>query len=155
MIHYHMEMKPEGEPVMEFKIAGSLADITTELVLLINILTVALSQLNRASAQDGKIRRPQLTDLRESGQIEQDADTIIFIWREQKSDTNAPRNIFVAKNKEGTIGEFTLLMDGAHQQFRDAPPPMPAPRRPNKSTPVIGREAEFEEVTGEDEKMPF
>lgn len=119
------------------------------------ILTVALSQLNRASAQDGKIRRPQLTDLRESGQIEQDADTIIFIWREQQSDTNAPRNIFVAKNKEGTIGEFTLLMDGAHQQFRDAPPPMPAPRRPNKSTPVIGREAEFEEVTGEDEKMPF
>ena len=38
MIHYHMEMKPEGEPVMEFKIAGNLAYISTELALLINMV---------------------------------------------------------------------------------------------------------------------
>ena len=50
MIHYHMEMKPEGEPVMEFKIAGNLADISTELVLLINMVYNAVADNSRAAA---------------------------------------------------------------------------------------------------------
>lgn len=119
------------------------------------ILTVALSQLSRAPASDGRNRRPQLTDLRESGQIEQDADTIIFIWREDATNNDAPRNIFVAKNKEGTIGEFTLLMDGAHQQFYDAPPQMPAQHKPPRKTPVLAQGQDFQEVREADEKLPF
>lgn len=50
MIHYHMEMKPEGEPVMEFKIAGNLTDITTELVLLINMVYNTVADNSRAAA---------------------------------------------------------------------------------------------------------
>lgn len=118
------------------------------------ICTVALSQLNRASAADGKkARRPQLTDLRESGQIEQDADAVVFIWREDQTAVDAPRNIFVAKNKEGTIGEFTMLLDGAHQRFVDAPGKMPQARTTKKPTPVIGRG--FQELEGEDDSVPF
>lgn len=50
MIHYHMEMKPEGEPVMEFKIAGNLADISTELALLINMVYNTVADNSRAAA---------------------------------------------------------------------------------------------------------
>lgn len=50
MIHYHMEMKPEDEPVMEFKIAGNLTDITTELVLLINMVYNTVAGKSRAAA---------------------------------------------------------------------------------------------------------
>lgn len=50
MIHYHMEMKPEGEPVMEFKIAGNLADISTELLLLVHLAYNTVAENGRGAA---------------------------------------------------------------------------------------------------------
>ena len=126
------------------------------------ILTVALSQLSRASAADGKKpRRPQLTDLRESGQIEQDADTIIFLWRDSQTGATPKRNVFVAKNKEGTIGEFSMMLDGAHQRFTLAAtaPALPRKAKEGHPTPVIGKteedQLELKPETGEDPGLPF
>lgn len=82
-----------------------------------DILVVALSQLSRAS--NGRAdRAPTLTDLRESGQIEQDADVVLALYENEDDDAPAgERMLRVLKNKEGTLGEFPLSFDGDLQQF--------------------------------------
>ena len=83
------------------------------------ILVVALSQLSRASASRNDAA-PTLTDLRESGQIEQDADAVLALYI--NPDEDAPlddRKLRVLKNKEGTLGEFSLSFDGTTQTFAE------------------------------------
>ena len=118
------------------------------------IMTVALAQLNRANVENGKARRPKLSDLKESGQIEQDADAVMFIWREDAEQNDAPRDLFVAKNKEGTIGHFALALDGKYQRFSEiVEEQMPYAKKRLHSTPVLGRE--YQEIQGEDKNCPF
>lgn len=74
-----------------------------------NITVVALSQLNR----EGKTE-PDMTNLRDSGQAEQDADLILLLAGEAGSDH---RDLIVCKNKEGQTGKIPLHFDGAHQRF--------------------------------------
>lgn len=86
------------------------------------ILVVALSQLSRAATSRADAA-PTMTDLRESGQIEQDADAILALYRDE--DDDAPldsRKLRVLKNKEGTLGEFSLDFDGALQSFCEYEP---------------------------------
>lgn len=83
------------------------------------ILVVALSQLSRASTSRADAA-PTLTDLRESGQIEQDADAVLALYIDP--DEDAPqddRKLRVLKNKEGTLGEFSLAFDGSTQTFAE------------------------------------
>ncbi len=83
---------------------------------------IALSQLNR-SATSRTDRRPQLQDLRESGSIEQDADIVILIHREDYYDQNTPEKgiaeIIVAKNRAGEQGTVKLAWIGAQTKFSD------------------------------------
>lgn len=81
------------------------------------ITVVALSQLNR----EGKAARELgMSSLRESGQLEQDADAILLLYRKKdKRDPNL-RGLRVAKNKEGGVGEFFLDFDGKTQTFRQS-----------------------------------
>ncbi len=90
----------------------------------LEVPVIALSQLNRAS-ETGK-RRPQLSDLRESGAIEQDADIVMFIHRPDRapSDDNEiqPQNraeaeIIIAKNRSGACESFKLLFKGEQTKF--------------------------------------
>ena len=83
------------------------------------ILVVALSQLNRAST-DRADPAPTLVDLRESGQIEQDADAVLALYIDP--DEDAPidnRKLRVLKNKEGRLGDFSLAFDGSTQSFAE------------------------------------
>lgn len=83
------------------------------------ILVVALSQMSRESTKRTDAA-PTLADLRESGQIEQDADAVLALYIDP--DEDAPQNdrkLRVLKNKEGTLGEFSLAFDGSTQAFAE------------------------------------
>ena len=77
---------------------------------------IALSQLSRP--ETGKVKPPTLSSLRSSGQIEQDADIVLFIYREQPGELRSRRILSVAKNKEGKTGLIPLLFDGETQTFK-------------------------------------
>ena len=78
----------------------------------LNIAVVALSQLNR----DGD-SAPDVTSLRESGQLEQDADIILLLHQEKGNNTE--RKLAIAKCKEGTLGAHRYHFDGDRQRFTD------------------------------------
>lgn len=121
----------------------------------------ALSQLSRPERRNGKIPPPDMHSLRESGQIEQDADVVMLIWREDVNDVRAERFLKVAKNKEGVTGSWTLAFDGARQRFGwDTTLSVDtAERWPEKRNPLrpVGQESggqEPTEIPGQLEMLP-
>lgn len=80
----------------------------------LKIPVIALSQLSR-NVENRKEKEPIMADLRESGSIEQDADIIMFLYREDYYDQETARknlvDIILAKNRSGTIGKFELLFN--------------------------------------------
>ena len=84
------------------------------------IAVIALAQLNRPEKRkDGVTPEPSLSSLRESGQIEQDADIVFMLYR---PNFKAPqRDLLILKNKEGKLGRLTLDFDGQYQTFRRQP----------------------------------
>lgn len=80
------------------------------------VTVVALSQLKRKSDDS----TPESSDLRESGQLEQDADIIMMLKLENKYDPAGNREMYITKNKEGTCPKIVLAFDGKHQTFTKA-----------------------------------
>ena len=99
------------------EISRSLKALAKEL----NVPVLAISQLNRR-VEDRNDKTPQLSDLRESGAIEQDADVIAFIYREAaynpKSDDNTA-TITIAKQRNGPIGDLNLTFLREFTRFED------------------------------------
>ncbi len=105
-------------------ISRSLKSIAKEL----NVPIIALSQLSRAVESRGGSKKPQLSDLRESGAIEQDADMVLFIYRpeyygltedENQAPTNNVAEIIVAKNRNGALKSVNLKFIGHLTKFTD------------------------------------
>ena len=102
------------------------------------IAVFALSQLNRAEKVQGREKAPTMSSLRESGQIEQDADVVLLLYKEDSEDPESPRKLRIAKNKEGEQGYIRLAFEGSTQTFRELPdedqsatlpPPVKRPRQ--------------------------
>jgi replicative DNA helicase len=108
----------EGNRVQEIsEISRGLKGIAREL----NVPLIALSQLSR-SVESRHPQIPQLADLRESGSIEQDADVVAFIYREEyynpESDRKNITDIFIKKHRNGPTGAVELYFDREKQRFR-------------------------------------
>ncbi len=101
-----------------------ISEITRNLKIMakdLNLPVMALSQLSRSIEKGGADRRPMLSDLRDSGSIEQDADVVMFLQRayyeDQSESEMMEAECIIAKNRHGDTANVPLLWDGTHTRF--------------------------------------
>jgi len=121
IVDYLQMMAPTGKHAVD-SIVQQVTEISRSLKALARELEVpvlSLSQLSRAVEQRGGT--PRLSDLRDSGSIEQDADVVMFIHREDKMNKESDRpniaEIMVEKHRNGAVGKIELYFDGAKTSF--------------------------------------
>jgi len=105
-----------------------VSEISRSLKLLakeLDVPVVAISQLNRSPEQRAD-KKPQLSDLRESGSLEQDADMVILLYREDAFEKESPRageaDFIVAKHRNGPTATVTVAFQGHYSRFVDMTP---------------------------------
>lgn len=122
IIDYLQLMKPHVQKSSREQEIAEISRGIKELAKELGCPIIALSQLNR-SATSRTDRRPQLQDLRESGSIEQDADIVVLLHREEYYDENTPKKgmaeIIVAKNRGGEQGTVELAWIANQTKFAE------------------------------------
>lgn len=128
------------------------------------IAVIALAQLSRPDKTKSRKSPtpPGMHDLRESGQIEQDADAVLLLYHRDPNDNTGPRMLKIAKNKEGERADFQLDFDGRTQTFRESNTTRKDIRRVAKEAAREAKEQQksmqvtFEELNREDGgELPF
>lgn len=148
---------PRGARQSDFERVSAISSSLQQFGRITGTTVVALSQLSRPDRdKDGKIRPPTLSDLRSSGQIEQDADVVLFLYREDYGKKDSNRTLQIAKNKEGEALDWVnFRFDGDIQTFtRIAPVPEPPAEKPRREK-QLPRQVSFWADGGSFEDTPW
>jgi replicative DNA helicase len=121
IIDYLQLMRHEGQVESRVQQIGQISRGLKGLARELGIPVIALSQLSRAVEQRGGEKKPILSDLRDSGEIEQDADLVMFIYREEYYEKDSERpgeaDIIIAKHRNGPVGEVVLTFQREYPKF--------------------------------------
>ena len=145
-------------------ISRALKSIAKEL----NVPILALSQLSRKVEDRGTTKKPMLSDLRESGAIEQDADMVIFLYRpeyynldqdEEGNSTKGLAQVIIAKHRNGSLDTVNLRFIGQYIKFADLdefnmPAMSPLSEHIQDNTATITRGSKMNEMKDEDDDRP-
>jgi len=115
IIDYLQLIEPESRRDLRQEQVAGISRRLKQLAREVGIPVVAMAQLNRGSEEHA---RPRLSDLRESGAIEQDADTVILLYRPDPAQESVVR-ASVAKQRNGPTGEVELYFDKTHMRFEN------------------------------------
>lgn len=125
MIDYLSLMSATGKTGSRQEEVSQISRMLKGLALELKVPVIALQQLSRAPTGRAN-HRPQLSDIRESGAIEQDADVVMFIHREEYYDPDTPdkgmAEIIIAKQRNGSLGTIKLGWKGEYTWFMDLSP---------------------------------
>lgn len=117
-----------GRQLSEFERVSQVSSDLQQLGRRTGKVIVALSQLSRPD--QAKKKAPTMASLRQSGQIEQDADVVMLLYKEDDLDPASKRNLDIAKNKDGLAGiGLSLVFDGDNQRFMRPSGRAPAEKR--------------------------
>jgi replicative DNA helicase len=121
IIDYLQLMRHEGRVDSRVEQVGQISRGLKSLARELKVPVIALSQLSRNVEQRGGDKKPILSDLRESGQIEQDSDLVMFIYREEYYDKDSERpgeaDIIIAKHRNGPVGDVVLTFQKEYPKF--------------------------------------
>tara|TARA_R100000008_G_scaffold72266_1_gene50377 strand:+ start:607 stop:2010 length:1404 start_codon:yes stop_codon:yes gene_type:complete len=119
----YIQLTQASSPEAKKKREQAISEISRELKLLareLNVATVVLAQLNRECERRPN-KRPMLSDLRESGAIEQNADAVIMLYRDEYYNPDSPdkgvAELLIRKNRGGATGKVRLLWEPEYQRF--------------------------------------
>jgi replicative DNA helicase len=124
VVDYIQLVRPTGKHDSREQAVADISRVLKAIARELNIPVIGLSQLNR-QVDSRPDKHPMLSDLRESGAIEQDADIIIFIYRDEvynKSEENPKRGtaeLDIAKHRNGETGRFEVVFDAKTQTVRN------------------------------------
>jgi replicative DNA helicase len=122
IVDYLQLMRPEGNVDSRVEQVSQMSRGLKGLARELGVPVIALSQLSRAVEQRGRDdKKPILSDLRESGAIEQDAELVMFIYRDeyynQDSERPGEADIIIAKHRNGPVGEIQLTFQREYPRF--------------------------------------
>jgi replicative DNA helicase len=120
IVDYLQLLRPDGRVESRVEQVGQMSRGLKILARELQVPVIALSQLSR-SVESRTDKRPILSDLRESGQIEQDADLVMFIYRDEYYDRESERegeaDIIIAKHRNGGLADVVLTFQKEYPKF--------------------------------------
>ena len=119
-IDYLQIIRPDNQKASRYEAVTQISISLHTMAQENGIAVIALSQLSRPDKNVKKPVPPSMHDLRESGQVEQDADAVLLLYTKDRNSNTGPRILKVGKNKEGERDAFELEFDGGTQLFKEA-----------------------------------
>lgn len=132
MVDYLQLLRPSKKADSRQQEVTDISSSIKALAKELNIPVIAVSQLNRESEKDKKKRKPRLSDIRESGSIEQDADLVGLLYKPEQEDNEDPEdgqqsdaeavNLLIAKQRNGPTGDVRMVFLRQFVRFENAAP---------------------------------
>lgn len=118
IIDYLQLMESDKPRMNRVNEVGDISKAVKRLASGLGVPIILLSQLNRAS-ESRTTKEPELRDLRESGDIEQDASFVVFLWNLDEDEDESRKGAKIAKNRQGELGKVELHFDGPLMHFTE------------------------------------